>query len=482
MYSSSLTIARSRVSVFNRAVAEGSPVVDVTPVKSHTTPEQRLKFYGGAKQLWDAVLGGEPQVMIHGPAETGKSIAVLALLDYLCWTRPGLKVSLIRKVAADMPGTVIVSYESKILGLKQGDNLSPNGVKKHGGERPEFYTYPTGARVLVGGMDHPGKILSGERDVVVVNQAEELDIGDWETISSRTTGRAGVLMPGRLIGDCNPGPSTHWIMKLGQSGVLKLIQSLHKDNPTLFDPMTGEITEQGKHSMRALDKLTGVRYKRLKLGLWVAAEGVVYENYDPTIHHRDAPLGEIIYHVAGVDWGLENPGVIQVWGIDGDGRMYRVKEVYRTGKLVAASRPEDAWWINKAKELKAQYNIKTFVCDPSRPDHMEAFELAGLDCTAAFNSVELGIQNVESRMMVQADGWPRIVILPGSRPKPDEALVDSHRPTCLEEEFEVYAYPKDMAGRPIKEEPVAAHNHSCDAMRYVAAHVDGLGTQPFFFG
>lgn len=478
------SIARSRFRAFNSNAQAGAPVIEQAHKESvAVVPKSDFRCYGGAKELWNAVVNGAPQVMIHGPAETGKTTAALHLLNHLCWNFPGSQWSLIRKVAADMPGTVIKSWEGKVIYMLPGENKTANGISKYGGERPEWYRYPNGSQIWVGGMDHPGKVLSGEKDGVLVNQAEELAQDDWETISTRTTGRAGVLTPGRLIGDCNPGPSTHWIMALAGAGTLKMVKSYHQDNPTLFDPQTGEITAQGVISMAALDKLTGVRYKRLRLGLWVAAEGVVYDTFDPTIHTNILePLAPIIRYVAGVDWGLTNPGVIQIWGEDGDSRLYRFHETYQTGKLVAASKPEDAWWINEAKELQKQFSIETFVCDPSRPDHIEAFQLAGIPCTPGFNTVDLGIQNVQSRLKKQLDGWPRIMLLRDSKPEKDPVLLERHDPTCLEEEIEVYSWEKDKQDKAKKEKPVEKDNHACDTMRYVCAYVDGVGQNKFMFG
>lgn len=416
---------------------------------------------------------------------TGKTIATLQLLDKLCWDHKNLKAAIVRKTYADMPGTVLDSFENKVLKMREGK--TEEGVTKFGGEKAQFYDYPTGSRVWVGGMDHPGKVLSAERDVVLVNQAEELEENDWETISTRTTGRSGVLSPGRLIGDCNPGPSTHWIIAHATAGTLRMFASKHRDNPTLFDPATGMITKQGVISMAALDKLTGVRRKRLKDGLWVAAEGVVYETWDPTIHVKGPEESEllkktIVYYLAGVDWGWTNPGVIQVWGIDGDGRMMRVQEIYQTGKFVAASIEEDAWWLHKAREVMKRWKIKHFVPDPSSPDNIAVFESAGLPCVEAFNSVELGIQNVQSRLTVQPDGLPRIMLLHDSfDPDPDPVLIEANKPTRTEQEIEVYAYPKDKGDKEKKEEPVAKDNHGLDCTRYVAADVDDLGEDEFLF-
>jgi PBSX family phage terminase large subunit len=480
--SMNLSIIREEVRVLNNNIASGGIDSLSKPwLVSRVTDDFRC--YGGALQIWDAVIAGEPQAVIHGPAETGKSMACLHLVNHLCWTYPHIQAAFVRKTYADMPGTIIQTFEQKCILMRKGENKSPDGITKYGGEKVQFYDYPNGSRIWVGGMDHPGKILSGERDIVLVNQAEELDENDWSTISTRTTGRAGALKPGRLIGDCNPGPSTHWIISHAEAGTLKMFASHHEDNPTLFDPVTHEITPQGILSLEQLDKLPGVLYKRLRKGLWVAAEGVVYDDYDPAIHIVDKPVSEIQYYIAGIDWGFTNPGVMQVWGVDSDERMYRTEEIYQTGKFVAASKPEDAWWIIQGKRIAEKYpKFKYFVADPSEPQYIEALETAGLEVHPAFNSVELGIQNVQSRMKKQADGYPRIMIIRGSRQSPADPVRKSiHRPTCLEEELEVYAWPKEATNKNIKEEPVAKDNHACDAMRYAAAEVDGLGENDFWF-
>lgn len=469
--SANLNIVRERINAFNFALSQGAPVVKI-PEHSYRRPKRNFKPYGGGRELWNST---EPRVILHGPAESGKTLAVLHLLDHLCWSYPNLQCAIVRKVAADMPSSVLQSYQKKVLRMEDGKSKTEDGVTKYGGEHPEFFSYPNGSRVWVAGLDRPGKVLSSEKDVIVVNQAEELSQDDWETLSTRTTGRAGVLKPARLIGDCNPGPSTHWIPALASQGSLRMIQSNHRDNPTLFDPKTGEITEQGRTSIASLEALTGVRRKRLLEGKWVAAEGIVYETFDKTYHMRATPIQDIQYHIAGVDWGLKNPGVIGVWGVDGDGRMYRVWEVYRTQKLVAASQPEDAWWINVAIELRNFFKIQMFVCDPSRPDHISAFQKAGLPAIGAFNDKSLGIQNIESRLAIQPDGFPRLFLLYNSKAAPDPLLVKEHKPTCLEEEIEVYSWAKDAAGKPIKEEPVDENNHALDACRYICAYQDKLG-------
>jgi hypothetical protein len=460
---------RERVRALNTSVGMGAPAVTVPPAPT-PRPHRSFKAYGVARQMWD---NRAPRVILAGPAETGKTMVTLNLLDRAAWDNPGMSGVIVRKVHADMASTVLRTWEDKVIFMEDG--RAPGGIRKHGGEQALFYQYPNKSRIWVAGLDRPGKVLSSEQDMIVTNQTEELEEEDWGTLTTRTTGRRGVMKPARLIGDANPGSSTHWIRALAATGALELLNSRHEDNPTLFDQETGEITEQGKVSLEALDMLPGVLYKRLRLGEWAAAEGVVYEEFDKVKHTIDAPLAPLERTVVGVDWGLRNPGVMQVWGFDHDLRAYRREEVYQSGKLVAASTPEDAWWVQEGLRIQATYNPEAFVCDPSEPAYIIALRNAGINAVPAFNPVEPGIQNVQSRLKFQKDGRARLYLLRGTRQHPpDPVLLKAHKPTCLEEEMEVYARPKVKPGAEEKEAPVAKNNHACDTARYTMAYVDEL--------
>jgi len=148
--------------------------------------------------------------------------------------------------------------------------------------------------------------LSGERDWIYVNQAEELTQDDWETLSTRATGRGAVTATPMLFGDCNPGPADHWILRRKEAGSLRLLESRHVDNPSLYDD-AGGLTDQGTRSMAALDRLTGVRKMRLKNGIWAGAEGEYYTQLDPDRHIVPMPeyAGWDIW--AALDYGFSHP-------------------------------------------------------------------------------------------------------------------------------------------------------------------------------
>jgi hypothetical protein len=166
-----------------------------------------------------------------------------------------------------------------------------------------------------------------------------------------------------------------------------------------------------------------------------------------------------------VDWGYTNPGVIQAWALDGDGRMYLVHEVYKSRELID-------WWVAQALRIKANFSPVCFVADPSEPAYIEQFQRAGMHTIPAENSLAPGIQAVQARLAVQSDGRPRLFLLSGACEVRDEALAAERKPTCTEQEFDAYLWSKSADGRPNKEEPIKLYDHGMDCCRYAVMWAD----------
>lgn len=451
--------------------------------------------YGGAFQAWRCK---DHEIILAGPAETGKTRSILEKLDALAWKYNGARLAIVRKTYKSAVASVIQTFEKKVLGAwdeqTQRFDANKTPVKKYGGERPEWYDYPNKSRIIVGGLDNAEKFLSSEYDVIYVNQAEEVSLHDWETLATRCTGRAGNMPYAQLLGDANPGPPTHWMLGRRSEGVLTFFESRHEDNPTLFNPDTGEITEQGKRSMAVLDALTGVRKQRLRYGRWVQAEGVVYEEWDRTVNlipRFDIPPSW--RRVRAVDFGYTNPFVCQWWAIDNDSRMYLYREIYMTRrtvkvhvdtiKRIEAGVPLSLWseMDDAQKNTAWQKNrerIEMSVCDHDAEDTATLYENGLEEIVPAQKEIEVGIQKVKERLKKAGDGKARLFVLEDSLVELDEALHEAHQPTCTEQEFDVYEWPQGKDGKSMKEVPVDMYNHGLDALRYTAMYVDaGAGME-----
>lgn len=407
------------------------------------------------------------EAMLTGPAETGKTYAVLWLLDGLMRSTPKAHAALVRKVAADIGPTVLVTYKRII-------EMSRSGAKPFGGEKPEWFDYPNGARLYVGGMDRPGKVLSGERDFIYINQAEELTLEDWETLTTRCTGRGAVTSTPMIFGDCNPGPDGHWIQK---RETLRLFHSRHEDNPSLYDD-EGALTEQGERTMQTLDALTGVRKSRLRHGLWVSAEGMVYEDvWNASLHliePNDARYGlengipSTWPRYWAVDFGFTNPFTWASYAEDPDGRLFRYKEIYHTQRLVE----DHARDILKATE--GEPLPRAIICDHDAEGRATLEKYLGMKTQPAYKAVTEGIQAMAARLRVAGDSKPRFFYIKNALVERDKSLIEKHLPTSAETEIESYIWDTSNS-RKKGEEPVKKNDHGMDRDRYLIAHVDKIG-------
>lgn len=411
-------------------------------------------FYGGAREF--ARYCG-PETILQGPAETGKTISALWKLHLCALKYENASIIIARKTLSSTYATVLQTYRNKVLG---GDPARWN-IVPYGGEKPEWFDYlDTGARIWITGLDKSSKVLSSEHDIIYVNQVEELILEDWETLTTRTTGRAGNMPYSQTFGDMNPAWPSHWVYS---RSTLRMFYSHHRENPVLFNQATGEITEQGKRTMAVLEALTGVRRERLLLGRSARAEGAIYSMWDDAVHLIYADVVPEGYCIAGVDWGYTNPGALGTWRVDSDGRMYLVHQVYWTRRTVD-------WWIAQAREAQERFDITVFVCDPSEPAYIQQFNDAGLRAVAGFNSVGPGIDKVIGRLKVQPDGRARLFIVRDSLSKVDEKLKQAKKPYMTEQEIPGYVWEGRERERPVKED-----DHGMDMMRYAVCYVDGLG-------
>lgn len=454
------------------------------------------------------------ECLISGPAGSGKSYGMSIVKVMLLNHYPGMRILMGRKTRASMTQSVLVTWE-KVLTLFGLGHVVSGQQRSH----RTSYMFPNKAEVVIAGFDDPERIKSSEYDVIWVNEINELTPDDYEIAISRL--RNGKMPWQMIVGDCNPDAPTHWLRGRVEAGLLTEYVSLHKDNPAYWSRDTGDWTDEGrKYYENVLQGLTGVRRARLVLGQWVAAEGAVFqESWDKSRHVVDPSQmpKQFSRFVAGVDWGYRHPGVISVYGVDGDGVPWRVREIYRPGKTIY-------WWQAQAKRVAQDYQISAWVCDNARPEFIEQWNKAGLYAIEAEKgpgSIMVGIRLLESALADQGNGSPGIrfvkgatgwyddsdwtegmpaydprgladasrefsfdELMDGGRKMPvvgtglgewipgrDPELVKGNKPSATEDEFYVYSWPKDVDGKPRKEIPVPLYDDGIDTCRYVLRHL-----------
>lgn len=238
--------------------------------------------YGGNKAVLEH---REPELLLAGAAGTGKSMAALYKLHLCALKYPGMRGLMVRKTRASLTESAMTTFDKKVL-------HELDGVDFH--TTTQEYRYPNGSVIVVGGLDKATKIMSSEYDLCYVQEATELSEHDWESITTRL--RNGVMPYQQIVGDCNPDSPQHWLKQRCNQGRTLMLETHHEDNPTLWDRVTGTWTDNGARYMAKLDALTGVRLLRLRMGLWAAAEGMVYEEWSAAVHLLD----ETQLRVAGI--------------------------------------------------------------------------------------------------------------------------------------------------------------------------------------
>ena len=442
--------------------------------------------YGAALEFWCCK---DQEILLEGAYETGKTLAALHKLHVLLSKYPNCRALMVRRSYASLVKSAVVTYEQKVLPYTPDNPKCP--VLKVGGTHPDHYQYPNGSVLVLGGLDNPDKFLSAEYDYIYINQMEEIRLDDYEKLVGRATGRAGNAPYPQVMGDCNPDAPTHWILNRPR---LRRFKSRHEDNPTLFDPATGEITERGWRTVATLDAMTGVRYKRGRLGLWVGAEGQVYEEWQNDVHVIDRfAIPPAWRRIRVLDFGYNNPFVCQWWAIDHDGRMYLYRELYMSGRTVARHKVDicihsqgeryEATIADHDAEDRATLAETTTVADPALVARLTAagfqpgaggiVTLPAITTKAADKRVKVGIEKVQERIRPSGDGKPRIFLMVDSLIEEDAALKESHRPTCTRDEFPSYVWMQPGDGRAAKEEPVKVNDHGMDALRYATTYLDG---------
>jgi phage terminase large subunit len=431
-----------------------------------------------------------PEILLSGPAGTGKSRGLLEKLLMLALMNPGMRGLIARKTLASLGNTALDTWRKFVV----KEALEGNDVAFYGGspEEPPQYRFANGSVIVVGGLDRPTRIMSSEYDVIYVQEAIELTETDWESLTTRL--RNWRITFQQLLADTNPDTPTHWLKQRCDRGATLLLESRHEDNPRLFDT-DKNATIEGAAYIGKLDALTGVRHHRLRKGLWVAAEGMCYESFDPAVNLVD----RMNKHYIGKDWtrwwsidfGYTNPFVCQFWAEDPDGRLHLYREIYHTKRLVEEHAAEILSLVRRPKPDLGrdpdparsddwewtEPRPRAIICDHDAEGRATLERHLGMSTSAAVKTVTEGIQATDARFRPAGDGKPRLVIRRDALVRPDPELVDRKLPTCTAEEIVGYVWAPPTAGRAPKEEPVKINDHGCDAMRYMVAEKD-LSARP----
>lgn len=446
-------------------------LIDNTELNTAVGYKIRYNPRGVAKDLFH---DHDEEILMAGPAGTGKSLACLHKLHLVLSKYPNAKAFMSRKTRSSMTNSCLETFQRHVL-------KPPDKVNFH--KTDQQFNYPNGSMMAVIGLDDPERIKSTDWDMGYIQEATECTENDWEICTTRL--RNWVVPYQQLLGDCNPDKPTHWLKRRCDKGLTKMLLSWHQDNPRLWDAVHQKWTKEGEAYLGKLNRLTGARKARLAQGKWVAAEGLVYEQWDQQTHMMTMVEFEDLHpdwtewnHYWSIDWGHIHPFVWQDWVEDPKtGVLYRVQEIYWTKKLV-----EDC--ARYIKELTySRYIPQAIICDHDAEDRAVFERHTQYLTLAAYKSIQPGIQAVTKRLDPNwnGTGHPGLILLRDVNIEIDPDLEEAGLPTRTEDELDGYVWDEKLSrivNSKKDELPIDKDNHGCDSSRYMVAFIDNLADDP----
>lgn len=242
----------------------------------------------------------------------------------------------------------------------------------------------------------------------------------------------------KLWFSCNPGSPQHWFY-------LEWIKR-HKERNALY--LHFEMTDNPGLSEKTLERyqnmFTGVFYDRYIRGLWVLAEGLVYDFGEENIVDDVPESGE--YYIS-CDYGTLNPFSAGLWCWDGK-TATRIREYYYSGREEHRNKTDEEYYTELEK-LVGELPVISVIVDPSAASFIEVIKRHGkFKVRKAVNDVLPGIATTARYLRTGA--------------------LKIHR-SCKDaiREFGLYRWDeKSTEDRPIKE-----NDHAMDDTRYFAMTV-----------
>lgn len=238
--------------------------------------------------------------------------------------------------------------------------------------------------------------------------------------------------------NCNPEGPYHWF-KTEFIDKMK-DKSLFQLHFTMDDNLS--LSEQVKERYKRL--YSGIFYKRFVLGLWVLAEGVIYDMFNKDEHVVDTVERRYRrYHVS-VDHGTQNPTTFGLWG-QYQNTWYKIKEYHYSGRETSKQKA-DVEYSKDLKNFVGNIRLKSVIVDPSAASLKAQLRKDGFYVEDANNDVVNGIRNVASAL--------------------NDGLI-KYNDCCQEtfREFSSYVWDKKASDRG-EDTPVKQNDHHMDGDRY----------------
>lgn len=381
-------------------------------------------------------------IIADGSARSGKTVSMS--LSYIIWantTYNGYNFGLCGKTIGSLRRNVLGPLKQMLKGLgytvkdKRADNLLVISGKTKYGEvhTNNFY--------LFGGKDESSQDLI--QGITLAGCFFDEVVLMPESFVNQATVRCSVT-GAKLWFNCNPeGPyhwfKLNWVDKVEEKKVLYLHFTM-KDNLSLADD-----TRKRYESM-----YSGVFYQRYILGLWVQAQGIIYDMFDSEKHRVKTVDRDYMKYYISCDYGTQNATVFLLWGYVG-GKWYIVDEYYYSGRDTSKQKTDEEYHEDLVEFANGR-KIQKVIIDPSASSFIACIRKHRIfKVLKADNDVVPGIREVANAILQEKFYINDI---------------------CTNTLTEMYSYVWDeKASQRGEDKPSKTNDHAMDAMRYFVKSV-----------
>lgn len=264
-----------------------------------------------------------------------------------------------------------------------------------------------------------------------------------ESFVNQATGRCSVA-GSKFWFNCNPDSPSHWFKKNWiEKAENKKLLYLHF---TMDDNLS--LSEDIKERYRGL--YVGVFFKRFILGLWVVAEGAIYDMFSEELNcYEKLPKRIETYSdpVVAIDYGTTNP-LAALLCIDDDTKLFIESEYYFNSRAEGYQKTDEQYlddidaWLRKTLGTNPYPQL---IVDPSAASFIIAARTRGYRVKEADNTVLDGIRQTATLLA------KRMLLI---------------NKQCKNLVREILGYVWDDNSKVEREKPLKMNDHAVDAMRY----------------
>jgi phage terminase large subunit len=354
--------------------------------------------------------------IVQGGTSSSKTFSIIPLLISYAVTNPNSEISIVSESIPHLKRGAIKDFVKIMqwVGNWKDSNFNRSDLK---------YTFSNGSYIEFFSADQPDKLRGARRDVLFINECNNVDFESYTQLSIRTKNF--------IYLDYNP-TSEFWVHRELINDVdSDFIILTYKDNEALDPALVREIEkarEKAEHSSYWANW-----WKVYGLGQVGSLEGVIFDNWSVI----DSIPTSAKYLGSGMDFGYTNDPTTMIDVYENNGEYIFNEVIYQTGLL-----------NSDIANLSKQNNIRRVIyADSAEPKSIAEISRYGVAIVGADkgrDSINYGISLLQEHKFKVTSNSVNLI-----------------------KELRAYTWDKDKFGKSLNK-PIDAFNHCIDAMRYFA--------------